>query len=243
MRSASHGTSIRAAASGASGILRVSDPRERIRACAAVVVCPRCARPFRRRRPPRRPPSRLRRQCAAGSNPRGHRLPRDGGRGACRRPRGLQARREVRRRLLVGPARSSAHGWSSRTTRRWTTSRRGSNSGLEWLSDERAARVTLTGTSAAGLRRHRPGSNRPRPLPYICRTPADRERADDELVRGVPARTSAGPSAVHPELEPEAALDKLWEAVIVRAAGWTSRGSGRGVARADEGHRRRAPTG
>ena len=32
---------------------------------------------------------------------------------------------------------------------------------MQWLSDERAARVTLTGTSAECLRGHRPGPNRP----------------------------------------------------------------------------------
>ena len=32
---------------------------------------------------------------------------------------------------------------------------------MQWLSDERAARVTLTGTSGRRLRRHRPGANGP----------------------------------------------------------------------------------
>jgi aminopeptidase len=83
---------------------------------------------------------------------------------------------------------------------------------MDWLSDERAARVTLTGTSAGvfdGIDPARTGRDL---LPYISAVP-----------RVVNARTTnwtAGPcpnigwaARVHPDLEPEAALDKLWEEI------------------------------
>jgi aminopeptidase len=83
---------------------------------------------------------------------------------------------------------------------------------MEWLSAECAARVTLTGTSAGifdGIDPARTGRDL---LPYISAVP-----------RVVNARTTnwtAGPcpnlgwaARVHPDLEPEAALDKLWEEI------------------------------
>jgi aminopeptidase len=83
---------------------------------------------------------------------------------------------------------------------------------MEWLSDERAARVTLTGTSAGVFDGIDPARTGRDSLPYISAVP-----------RVVNARTTnwtAGPcpnlgwaERVHPELEPEAALDKLWEEV------------------------------
>ncbi len=83
---------------------------------------------------------------------------------------------------------------------------------MDWLSDERAARVTLTGTSAGVFDGIDPARTGRDSLPYISAVP-----------RVVNARTTnwtAGPcpnlgwaERVHPELEPEAALDKLWEEV------------------------------
>ena len=83
---------------------------------------------------------------------------------------------------------------------------------LDWLSDERAALVSLTGTSAAifeGIDPARAGRD------LLPSTPA--------AMRVVNARTTnwcVGPfpnlswaERVHPELEPEAALDKLWEEI------------------------------
>ena len=78
--------------------------------------------------------------------------------GPRRRPGRVQARREVRRRLLVGPAREARSGSSTPTTDTleyvppWLGQR------MQWLSDERAARVSLTWRQLVGLRR---GSTRP----------------------------------------------------------------------------------
>ena len=84
---------------------------------------------------------------------------------------------------------------------------------MDWLSDERAARVSLTGTSTSafdGLDPARMGRDL---MPYVSAVP-----------RVINARTTnwtAGPSPnpgwaqrVHPELEPEAALDKLWDEIV-----------------------------
>ena len=83
---------------------------------------------------------------------------------------------------------------------------------MDWLSDERAARVTLTGTSAGvfdGIDPARTGRDL---LPYISAVP--------RIVNQLSTNWTAGPcpnlgwaERVHPELEPEAALDKLWEEI------------------------------
>ena len=125
------------------------------------IVCPRGARPLQRRRPPGRAARRLRCEPAAGSDPR-----RDAPISAWRtrardRQSGLQARRQVRRRLLVGSARQAGSGSSSVTADTldfvppWFGQR------MQWLSDERAARVSLTGDEAARSSRARPGPDGP----------------------------------------------------------------------------------
>jgi aminopeptidase len=84
---------------------------------------------------------------------------------------------------------------------------------LDWLSDERAAVVSLTGTSAGIFEGIDP-----------ARTGRDLLPSTPGVMRVVNARTTnwtVGPcpnvgwaQRVHPELEPEAALDKLWEEII-----------------------------
>ena len=83
---------------------------------------------------------------------------------------------------------------------------------MEWLSDERAARVTLTGTSAGVFDGIDPARTGRDSLPYISAVP--------RIVNARTTNWTAGPcpnvgwaQRVHPELEPEAALDKLWEEV------------------------------
>jgi aminopeptidase len=83
---------------------------------------------------------------------------------------------------------------------------------MQWLSDERAARVTLTGTSAGVFDGIDPARTGRDSLPYIAAVP--------RIVNARTTNWTAGPcpnlgwaQRVHPELEPEAALDKLWEEV------------------------------
>ncbi len=83
---------------------------------------------------------------------------------------------------------------------------------MQWLSDERAARVTLTGTSASVFEGIDPARTGRDSLPYIAAVP--------RIVNARTTNWTAGPcpnlgwaQRVHPELEPEAALDKLWEEV------------------------------
>ena len=83
---------------------------------------------------------------------------------------------------------------------------------MQWLSDERAARVTLTGTSASVFEGIDPARTGRDSLPYIGAVP--------RIVNARTTNWTAGPcpnlgwaQRVHPELEPEAALDKLWEEV------------------------------
>ena len=83
---------------------------------------------------------------------------------------------------------------------------------MQWLSDERAARVTLTGTSASVFEGIDPARTGRDSLPYVSAVP--------RIVNDRTTNWTAGPcpnpgwaERVHPELEPEAALDKLWEEV------------------------------
>jgi aminopeptidase len=83
---------------------------------------------------------------------------------------------------------------------------------MEWLSDERAARVTLTGTSASvfdGLDPARTGRDM---LPYISAVPRIVNLRTTNWTAG-PCPNLGWAERVHPELEPEAALDKLWEEI------------------------------
>ena len=102
---------------------------------------------------------------------------------------------------------------------------------LQWLSDERGARITLSGPAAPraldGLDPARAGKDL---LPYHPRT--------NEIVNKMttnwsicPAPTTAWAELVYPDLDPEEALDRLWQAVahICRleaddpAAAWEAR--------------------
>jgi aminopeptidase len=83
---------------------------------------------------------------------------------------------------------------------------------MEWLSSERAARVTLTGTSAGvfdGIDPARTGRDL---LPYISAVPRIVNERTTNWTAG-PCPNLGWAERVHPELEPEAALDKLWEEI------------------------------
>ena len=84
---------------------------------------------------------------------------------------------------------------------------------MQWLSDEHAARVSLTGTSASvfeGLDPARTGRDL---LPYIASVPrVVNERTTNWTVG--PSPNLGWAERVHPELDPEAALDKLWDEMV-----------------------------
>ena len=84
---------------------------------------------------------------------------------------------------------------------------------MEWLSNERAARVTLTGAVGGTFDGIDPARTGRDLLPSISVVP--------RIVNERTTNWTAGPcpnidwaERVHPELEPEAALDKLWEEII-----------------------------
>ena len=84
---------------------------------------------------------------------------------------------------------------------------------MQWLSDERAARVTLTGTSAAvfdGIDPARMGRDL---LPYISAVPRIVNERTTNWTAG-PCPNPGWAQRVHPELEPDEALDKLWEEIV-----------------------------
>jgi aminopeptidase len=83
---------------------------------------------------------------------------------------------------------------------------------MQWLSDERAARVTLTGTSAGVFDGIDPARTGRDSLPYISAVPRIVNERTTNWTAG-PCPNLGWAQRVHPELEPEAALDKLWEEV------------------------------
>ena len=85
---------------------------------------------------------------------------------------------------------------------------------LEWLSDEGAARISLNGPSAPealdGLDPARAGRDL---MPYLPNSGEVLNRRTTNWCI-VPCPTVGWAKAVYPELEPDAALERLWEAMI-----------------------------
>jgi len=84
---------------------------------------------------------------------------------------------------------------------------------MDWLSDERAARVALSGASAAvfdGIDPARTGRDL---LPYISAVPRVVNARTTNWTAG-PAPNAAWAQRVHPDLEPDEALDTLWEEIV-----------------------------
>jgi len=84
---------------------------------------------------------------------------------------------------------------------------------MQWLSDERAARVTLTGTSATVFEGIDPARMGRDLLPYISAVPRIVNERTTNWTVG-PSPNLAWATRVHPELEPAEALDKLWDEIV-----------------------------
>jgi len=84
---------------------------------------------------------------------------------------------------------------------------------LQWLSNERAARIALTGTSSSmfdGIDPARMGRDI---LPYISEIPRIVNERTTNWTAG-PCPNQAWAGRVHPELGPEEALDRLWNQIV-----------------------------
>ena len=84
---------------------------------------------------------------------------------------------------------------------------------LRWLSDERAARLTLTGTDSTvfdGVDPARMGRDL---MPYVREVPEIVNERTTNWTAG-PCPNPRGAQRVHPDLPPEEALAKLWEEIV-----------------------------
>ena len=101
---------------------------------------------------------------------------------------------------------------------------------LEWLSQEHAARVTLAGTSSAVFEGIEPARLGRDVLPYSSAVPRIVNERTTNWCAG-PCPNPAWAERVHPDLGPDAALEKLWEEIeyVLRldsddpAAAWRER--------------------
>src|SRR5687767_11662315 len=84
---------------------------------------------------------------------------------------------------------------------------------LDWLASERAARVTLTGTSAAVFDGIDPARSGRDLLPYVSAVPRVVNDRSTNWTAG-PCPNPAWAERVHPDLEPDAALDRLWDEMV-----------------------------
>ena len=84
---------------------------------------------------------------------------------------------------------------------------------MQWLSDERAARVTLTGTSGTVFEGIDPARTGRDLLPYISAVPRIVNERTTNWTVG-PCPNPGWAARVHPELGPAEALDKLWDEIV-----------------------------
>jgi aminopeptidase len=84
---------------------------------------------------------------------------------------------------------------------------------MQWLSDEKAARVSLSGTSAAVFDGVDPARSGRDMLPYVAAVPRIVNERTTNWTAG-PCPNPGWAARVHPDLEPDAALDKLWDEVV-----------------------------
>ena len=84
---------------------------------------------------------------------------------------------------------------------------------LRWLGEERAARVSLTGTSAAIFADLDPARTGHDLLPYVAEVPQVVNERTTNWTAG-PCPNPAWAERVHPDLPPGEALERLWEEVV-----------------------------
>jgi aminopeptidase len=84
---------------------------------------------------------------------------------------------------------------------------------LRWLGEERAARVSLTGTSAAIFGDLDPARTGRDLLPYVSEVPQVVNERTTNWTAG-PCPNPAWAERVHPDLPPDEALERLWEEVV-----------------------------
>ena len=84
---------------------------------------------------------------------------------------------------------------------------------LRWLSDEHAARVSLSGASATAFEGLDPARTGRDLLPYVAEVPSIVNARTTNWC-AAPCPNQAWATRVHPELEPDEALDKLWDEIV-----------------------------
>ena len=84
---------------------------------------------------------------------------------------------------------------------------------MQWLSDEHAARISLSGTSAAVFDGVDPARSGRDLLPYVSAVPRIVNERTTNWTAG-PCPNPGWAERVYPELEPAEALDKLWDDIV-----------------------------
>jgi aminopeptidase len=84
---------------------------------------------------------------------------------------------------------------------------------MQWLSDEHAARVSLAGTSSTVFDGIDPARSGRDLLPYVSSVPRIVNERTTNWTAG-PCPNPGWAQRVHPDLEPDEALDRLWDEVV-----------------------------
>jgi aminopeptidase len=84
---------------------------------------------------------------------------------------------------------------------------------MQWLSDEHAARISLTGTSSTVFDGIDPARSGRDLLPYVGAVPRIVNERTTNWTAG-PCPNPGWAQRVHPDLEPDEALDRLWDEVV-----------------------------
>ena len=84
---------------------------------------------------------------------------------------------------------------------------------MQWLSDEHAARISLSGTSSTVFDGIDPARSGRDLLPYIGAVPRIVNERTTNWTAG-PCPNPGWAQRVHPDLEPDEALDRLWDEIV-----------------------------